>query len=254
VFEIIKAGGWVMLPIILCSIAAVGIVVERFWSLQRLRIIPPNLVDQVWQWAKSGVLDGKRIQALRLGSPLGRILAAGLVNLKHDRMVMKEGIEEVGRHVAHDLGKHLNTLGSIAAVSPLLGLLGTVYGMITMFAAVNQHGSGNPQALAGGIGQALITTAAGLTVAIPALLFHRYLRSRVDSLVIEMEQEAIKMVEILHGERERDGVATDVDVVPARPVVPPSPAKPAPVRPEPQTVEDRAKRVRRPAPRTTPPA
>jgi biopolymer transport protein ExbB len=204
VFEIIKSGGWIMLPIILCSIAALAIVVERFWSLQKKRILPPNLVGQVWQWAKAGVLDAKRVQALRQGSPLGRVLAAGLVNVKHDRSVMKEAIEEAGRHVAHDLNRYLTTLGSIAAISPLLGLLGTVLGMIKMFAAVNLHGAGNPQELAGGIGQALITTAAGLCVAIPAVLCHRLLHGKVDSLVIDMEQEAIKMVEVLHGDRERD--------------------------------------------------
>lgn len=210
-----------MLPIILCSVAALAIVVERFWSLQRRRIIPENLVHQVWQWGKAGVLDVKRIHALKHGSPLGRILAAGLLNLRHDRSVMKESIEEVGRHVAHDLCKHLNTLGSIAAVSPLLGLLGTVFGMITMFSAVNEHGAGNPQALAGGIGQALITTAAGLSVAIPALLFHRYLKSKVDSLIIDMEQEAIKMVEVLHGDREREQHVADTEEPASRPAIAP---------------------------------
>lgn len=203
-FEIIKAGGWVMWPIVICSVVALAIVVERFWSLQRKRVIPAGLVEQVWQWTRSGALDAKRLQALRLSSPLGRILAAGLVNVRHDRVVMKEAIEEVGRHVAHDLTRHLNTLGSIAAVTPLLGLLGTVFGMITMFSSVSEHGAGNPQELAGGIGQALISTAAGLTVAIPALLMHRFLRGRVDSLVIDMEQEAIKMVEVIQGEREDD--------------------------------------------------
>jgi biopolymer transport protein ExbB len=174
------------------------------------------MVDQVWQWAHAGVLDAKRLQALRLSSPLGRVLAAGLVNMKHDRAVMKESIEEVGRHVAYELMRFLNTLGSIAAVSPLLGLLGTVYGMITMFTAVGEHGAGNPQQLSAGIGQALISTAAGLTVAIPSLLMHRYLRGKVDSLIMDMEQEAIKMVEVLHGEREPDsrpagGAAIDLN-------------------------------------------
>ena len=208
-FEIIKAGGWVMWPIIMCSIVALAIVCERCWSLQRKRVIPPGLVEQVWQWTRSGVLDAKRIHVLGRSSPLGRILAAGLVNMRHDREVMRESIDEVGRHVAHDLTRHLNMLGSIAAISPLLGLLGTVFGMIRMFSAVSQHGAGNPQELSAGIGQALITTAAGLTIAIPAVLFHRYLRGRVESLVIDMEQEAIKMVEILHGERERETPYTE---------------------------------------------
>lgn len=203
-YELIQAGGWVMWPIMLCSMAALAIVAERCWSLQRKRVIPPGLVEQVWQWARTGVLDGKRLQALHRSSPLGRVLAAGIANRNYEREIMKESIDEVGRHVAHDLGRYLNTLGSIAGVSPLLGLLGTVFGMITMFSAVSQHGAGNPQELAAGIGQALITTAAGLTVAIPALMFHRYLRGKVDSLVIDMEQEAVKLVEVLHGQRMRE--------------------------------------------------
>lgn len=220
-FEIIKAGGWVMWPIILCSIVALAIVCERCWSLQRKRVIPPGLVEQVWQWTRSGALDAKHIHVLSRSSALGRILAAGLVNMRHDREVMKEAIEEVGRHVAHDLTRYLNMLGTIAAISPLLGLLGTVFGMIRMFAALSEHGAGNPMELSAGIGQALITTAAGLTIAIPSLMLHRYLRGKVESLVIDMEQEAIKMVEILHGEREREtsyiegegeGIATDPGV------------------------------------------
>jgi biopolymer transport protein ExbB len=205
VFEILRAGGVVMIPLLLCSVAAMGIVIERFWSLQTRRIAPPNLVAQVWQWAKAGVLDAKRIQALRASSPLGRILAAGLVNRGHDREIMKEGIEEVGRHVVHDLGRFLNTLGTIASISPLLGLLGTVFGMIKIFAVVTTQGVGDPSVLASGISEALITTAAGLSIAIPALAFHRYFRGRVDALVVMMEQEALKMVEVLAGEREGGG-------------------------------------------------
>jgi len=202
VIELIKSGGWLMLPILLCSVIASGIVVERFWSLQRKRITPANLVAQIWQWLRGGHLDDKRLQALRKGSPLGRILAAGLANREHDREVMKESIEDVGRQVVHDLGRYLNTLGTIASIAPLLGLLGTVIGMIKVFAAMTTHGVGDASALAGGISEALITTAAGLTVAIPALIFYRYFRGRVDAHVLVMEQEALKMVEILHGERE----------------------------------------------------
>ncbi|MCC7410722.1 MAG: MotA/TolQ/ExbB proton channel family protein [Gammaproteobacteria bacterium] len=202
-FEFVKAGGWLMLPILLCSVVAMAIIVERFWSLQRSRISPENLVAQVWQWAKAGVLDARHIQALRVGSPLGRVLAAGLVNLHHDREVMKEGIEEVGRHVVHDLERYLNTLGTIASISPLLGLLGTVIGMIKVFGAITTQGVGDPSVLAGGIAEALITTAAGLSVAIPTLMFYRYFRGKVNLLVVTMEQEALKMVEVLHGERER---------------------------------------------------
>lgn len=203
-FELIKAGGWTMLPLILCSITSMAIVIERFWSLQRKRVTPANLVAQVWQWSRAGVLDNRRIVALRDGSPLGRVLAAGLANRNYSREVMKEGIEEVGRHVMHDLGRHLNMLGTIASISPLLGLFGTVIGMIKMFSAASAHGVGDPAALASGISTALITTAAGLMVAIPSLLFYRYFRSQVEDIVVAMEQEALKLVEVMKGERSRD--------------------------------------------------
>ena len=193
-----------MLPIVACSVIAMAIVVERFWSLQRHRITPNNLVAQVWQWARSGVLDDKRIEALRVASPLGRVLSAGLVNREHDRVVMKESVEEVGRHVVYELGRYLNTLGTIAAITPLLGLLGTVIGMIKVFAAITAHGVGDAAVLAGGISEALITTAAGLSVAIPTLMFYRYFRGRVEGFVVSMEQEALKLVEVLHGESESE--------------------------------------------------
>ncbi len=193
-----------MLPILACSIIALAIIVERFWSLQRHRITPDNLVAQVWQWARSGVLDPKRVEALRGGSPLGRVLSAGLIASEYDRIVMKESVEEVGRHVVYDLGRYLNTLGTIAAITPLLGLLGTVIGMIKVFAAITAHGVGDASVLAGGISEALITTAAGLSVAIPTLMFYRYFRGRVEGFVVSMEQEALKLVEVLHGDRESD--------------------------------------------------
>lgn len=202
--ELIKAGGWLMWPIILCSIISLAIIAERFWSLRKKRIAPRNLVAQVYQWEKVGHLDSKRIDALRKSSPLGRILAAGLMNRKHSKDVMKESIEEVGRHVAHELDKFLNTLGIIASISPLLGLLGTVLGMIKVFAVITTQGVGDPSILADGISTALITTAAGLSVAIPSLMFHRFFRGRVNELVIMMEQEALKLVEVIHGLRERD--------------------------------------------------
>jgi biopolymer transport protein ExbB len=204
VFELIKAGGWMMLPIILCSVVAMAIAVERAWSLQTKRVMPPNLVGQVWQWIKAGHLDQKRLLSLRMGSPLGRILAAGLVNIKRDRHIMKESIEEVGYHVVHELERYVNALGTIAAVGPLLGLLGTVTGMIRAFSAINERGIGDPSIVAGGIAEALVATAAGLIVAIPALLFYRYFRGKVDSLVVAMEQEALKMIEIIQGERDRE--------------------------------------------------
>lgn len=202
--ELIKAGGFIMWPILLCSIIALAIAAERFWSLQSKRICPANLVAQVWQWDKAGELDKRRLHELRQGSPLGRVLAAGLVNRYHSRLIMKESIEEVGRHVAHELERFLNTLGTIASITPLLGLLGTVIGMIKVFAVITTEGVGDPGILAEGISQALITTAAGLTVAIPSLMFFRYFRGRVDELIMAMEQEALKMVEVMHGEREKD--------------------------------------------------
>ncbi len=202
-FEFVKAGGFLMYPILLCSLAAMSIIAERFWSLQRERVIPSGLVAQVWNWIKSGKLDRQHIDALRSGSPLGRVLAAGLINRHRGREVMKESIEEVGAHVVHELGKYLNMLGIIASITPLLGLLGTVMGMIEVFATITSEGVGNAGALAGGISKALFTTAAGLSVAIPALFFYRYLRGRVDELVIAMEQEAIKLVDVVQGAREK---------------------------------------------------
>lgn len=205
--ELIKAGGFLMWPIMLCSVIALAIIAERFWSLQTQRICPKNLVAQVWQWQKSGQLNAQKIQALRAGSQLGRILAAGLVNRHHERHIMKESIEEMGRHVVHDLGKFLNTLGTIASITPLLGLLGTVIGMIKVFTVITTLGLGDPAVLAEGISVALITTAAGLTVAIPSLMFYRYFQGKIDELVVHMEQEALKMVEVMHGQREREVAA-----------------------------------------------
>jgi biopolymer transport protein ExbB len=202
VFEIIKSGGWMMLPIILCSIGAMGIVAERFWSLQRKKILPPELVPQVWKLHREKKLDDVTLRRLKASSPLGCILASGLANSHHGRKFMKECIEETGRKVAHDLERYLNTLGTIAAVGPLLGLLGTVFGMIDIFSSLMLHGAGDPSVLAGGISVALITTAAGLTVAIPSLIFHRYFERLVDEYVVSMEEEALKLIDILHGERE----------------------------------------------------
>ncbi len=201
-FELVTAGGWLMVPIILCSVVAVAIIVERFWALKQEKVVPGNLVAQVWQLHKNQELTNDRLSLLRDSSPLGRILAAGLVNMQHEREVMKEAIEETGRQVVIELERFLNTLGTIASITPLLGLLGTVIGMIKVFAAITEQGVGNPTVLAGGISEALITTAAGLSVAIPSLMFYRYFRGRVDMLVIKMEEESLKLVEVIHGERE----------------------------------------------------
>lgn len=205
-FELVTAGGWLMVPIIACSIIAFAIIAERLWTLRVKRVIPRQLVAQVWDQAKGKKLDVERLQDLRAGSPLGRILAAGLMNRNASREIMKEAIEDTGRHVVHELERYINTLGTIAAISPLLGLLGTVIGMIQVFSTITTHGVGNPGALAGGISQALITTAAGMVVAIPSLMAYRYFRGKVSMLVIRMEQQALRMVEVLHGQRSRDGV------------------------------------------------
>jgi biopolymer transport protein ExbB len=202
VFEMVQAGGWLMLPILLSSVIALAIIGERFWSLQQKRINPATLVSQVWQWYKSDSLTDQNIQALANSSPLGRVLAAGLMNRHHPREIMKESIEDTGRQVVVELERYLNTLGTIASITPLLGLLGTVIGMIKVFAAITTHGVGNPSVLAGGISEALITTAAGLSVAIPSLIFYRYFRGKVDELVIKMEEEALKIVDVMHGDRE----------------------------------------------------
>ncbi|MGB9428346.1 MAG: MotA/TolQ/ExbB proton channel family protein [Gammaproteobacteria bacterium] len=198
-FEIIKSGGWLMAPLILCSIVVVAIVAERLWTLQTKRVAPEHLAAQVWNWLKSGELDEDRLQALRAGSPLGRILAAGLEHRHAKRDVMNEAIEDTGRHVVHELDRYLITLGTIATISPLLGLLGTVLGIMRVFAAISSSGLGNPAALAGGISEALITTVAGLTVAIPAYILHRYLRGKVDDLVVRMERETVRLMNAVRG-------------------------------------------------------
>jgi biopolymer transport protein ExbB len=206
--EIIRAGGWLMLPIILCSIVAVAITIERLWTLQRRRVLPRDLAMRVWAWARDRQLDQKHLSVLAANSPMGRVLAAGLANRHQSRDVLKETIQDTGRHAVHELERYLNSLGTIAAITPLLGLLGTVIGMVKVFTAITTAGVGNPGVLAGGISEALITTAAGLCVAIPSLIAYRYLRGRVDALVVEMEKEAMKLVDAVHG-------ATDADVAQA---------------------------------------
>ena len=193
--EIVQAGGLLMLPIIACSVIAAAIILERLWTLQRKRVLPASLALQVRDWVSNDQLDPKHLQRLHESSPLGQMLATGLANRNAPREVVKESIEDVGRHVVHELERYLSPLGTIAAISPLLGLLGTVIGMIKVFAAITANGVGNPGVLAGGISEALITTAAGLSVAIPALIAYRYLRARVDGLVVEMEKETIKFLE-----------------------------------------------------------
>jgi biopolymer transport protein ExbB len=196
-WEIVQAGGWLMLPIIACSVVAAAIILERLWTLQPNRVLPTDLTAEVWKWVKNEQLDPQHIQALHQGSPLGQVLAAGLLKRDESRVIVKESIEDTGRDVVHELERYLNPLGTIAAISPLLGLLGTVIGMVKVFAAITASGVGNPSVLAGGISEALITTAAGLTVAIPSLMGYRYLRGRIDGLVVRMEKEAMKFLEAL---------------------------------------------------------
>lgn len=204
-FEIVKAGGIMMGPIILASIVAAAIFLERLWTLQSKRVLPAELTEKVWRWVEQRQIQDKHIAALQQNSPLGKILAAGLTNRNRDRAVIRESIEDTGRHVVHELDRFIGTLGTIASLSPLMGLLGTVFGMIRTFNAITTAGIGNPASLAGGIAEALITTAAGLTVAIPALLAYKYLRGRVQALVVQMEKEAIKLVEAIEAQSQESG-------------------------------------------------
>jgi biopolymer transport protein ExbB len=199
-FEIVKAGGIMMVPLILASIIAAAIMLERLWTLQEKRVLPGELTEKVWRWVEQRQIQEKHIQALQQNSPLGKILAAGLSNRHRDRDIIKESIEDTGRHVVHELDRFVGALGTIASLSPLMGLLGTVLGMIRTFNSITTEGIGNPAALAGGIAEALITTAAGLTVAIPALIGYKFLRGRIDRLVVQMEKEAIKLVQAMEGQ------------------------------------------------------
>ncbi len=201
--EIIIAGGWLMVPIILCSILALTIIAERLWALRRSRVTPGGLGEQVQDWAARHELDRRHIDQLRSESAMGRVLAAALINRNRSRDLIKESVEDTGRHVVHELERFLNTLGTIAGISPLLGLLGTVIGMIKVFSAILAHGVGNANELAGGISEALITTAAGLTVAIPSFFFYRYFKGQVEEYVVSMEEQAIKLIEAI----ERSNVA-----------------------------------------------
>ena len=196
--ELVKAGGWPMIPLLLLSFVALGIIVERFWSLRRSVILPPGLGDEVGQWAKrGGTLERQHIDALRATSPLGALLAAALDVRNKSRDAIRERVEDTGRHLVHKMEKYLNTLGTIAAAGPLLGLFGTVVGMIEMFLGILDHGIGDVDQLAGGIGKALICTAAGMIVAVPALMFHRYFRGRIASYIVDMEHEAMQLLDVL---------------------------------------------------------
>ena len=195
--ELIKAGGWVMAPLLLLAVLATAIIIERFWSLRRKVVIPPGLGQEVRAWAAGGKLDPSHIDSLRKTSPLGTLLAAALDVRYRPRELIKERVEDVGRHVMHELERFMNTLGSIASVGPLLGLLGTVIGMIEMFLKILTTGVGDVNQLAGGIGKALICTATGICIAIPALMFHRYFRGVIAGYVIELEKQAIALLDTI---------------------------------------------------------
>jgi biopolymer transport protein ExbB len=197
VLEIILAGGWLMVPILLCSTLSVAIIIERFWTLRRSKVTPKGLNTMVEDWAARHELDTRHLEQIKDESPLGRIYSAALINRKRPREAIKEAVEDTGRHVVHDLERFLNTLGTIAGISPLLGLLGTVVGMIKVFSAIMISGVGDANVLAGGISQALITTAAGLTVAIPSYFFYRFFRGMVAEYVISMEEKAISLIDCI---------------------------------------------------------
>ncbi|MEN5207600.1 MotA/TolQ/ExbB proton channel family protein [Stenotrophomonas terrae] len=198
-WELVKAGGWPMVPLLLLGVLALAIVLERFWSLRRNEVLPPGLGQEVRNWAARGKLDASHIDSLRANSPLGALLASALEARNRPRDQIRERIEDTGRHLVHRMGRFLNALGTIASAGPLLGLLGTVVGMIQMFLGILDHGVGDVGQLAGGIGKALVCTATGMMVAIPALMFHRYFRGLIDGYVIEMEQEAAALLDALDG-------------------------------------------------------
>ena len=198
-WELVKAGGWPMVPLLLLGVLALAIVLERFWSLRRNEVLPPGLGQDVRNWAARGKLDATHLATLRANSPLGALLAAALEARNRPREQIRERIEDTGRHLVHRMERFLNALGTIASAGPLLGLLGTVVGMIQMFMGILDHGVGDVNQLAGGIGKALVCTATGMIVAIPALMFHRFFKGRINGYVIEMEQEASALLDALDG-------------------------------------------------------
>lgn len=199
-FAIIQAAGWPIWPLLIASVIALALIIERLYSLQRVKVLPPGLLQSVLSTLSKGGYDAQRLDALEENSPLGRVLAAGIRNQNSSREVMREAIEESGRMVYSQLERYLTTLGTIASIAPLLGLLGTLVGMIDIFGA-QSPATGNPQQLAYGISVALYNTTFGLLIAIPALIFWRHFRALIDKFVVDMEQQAIKLVEVVHGDR-----------------------------------------------------
>ena len=202
-FELISSGGWLMVPIILCSVISVAIIIERLWTLKKDNVAPADLVVDIEHLLEQHQITEDRLEELEHSSYLGRILVAGLCVPNQTPAEIRRSIEEAGRHVVHELEKYLNALGTIAAITPLLGLLGTVIGMIKVFAAITAVGVGNPQILAGGISEALITTAAGLSVGIPSLMFHRYFKGKINELTVDMEQHALRLLNLMERSRKQ---------------------------------------------------
>ena len=210
-FELLTAGGWLIWPILLCSVVALAIIIEKFRQLRSQHIMPSGLYEQVETLIQDKKLTNAHLNALADQSVLGRIFSTAISQAHLRKSELKANVEDSGRHQVHEMEKHLNTLGSIAAITPLLGLLGTVVGMIKVFAAITAIGVGHPQELAEGISQALVTTATGLTVAIPALLFYRHFKSRVESLSIDMEREVLRLFALIERTRASDAQAARAD-------------------------------------------
>lgn len=213
--ELIKAGGWMMYPIILASVIAVAIIIERFLALRRSKVIPQTAIDQAKQLAASGHADPQALEQLRDGSMIGKVLAAGLASSSLPRHIMKENVEEAGRHIAHYLERYLPALATIGAISPLMGLQGTVFGMIGSFQQISKAGVNDPSVVSSGIAEALITTAAGITVALLAVIFHRYFKARVDNYVVRMEEEAVKLIELVNQVNTRRSSSTPPTAIPS---------------------------------------
>ena len=199
-FDLIASGGWMMVPILICSIIAMAIVFERIWSLRTSSVMPPDLITEVVKRARQNKIDNVYLRQLKVGSPLGAIVAAALTSQHLDHKGIQDQVELAGRQVVHELERYLNTLGTIASISPYMGLLGSVLGMMKVFATFSTGGNdlANPAQLAGGISEILIATAAGLAVAIPSLIFHRYFQGRVAELTVRMEQEAVQLIDLLN--------------------------------------------------------
>lgn len=224
-FEFVKAGGWLMFPIILSSIVALAIIIERFMALQLRKVVPRDDIERARQMVASGKVNNAVLDDLRASSLMGRVLATGLESRELPRHIMKENVEEAGRHVVHELERYLPALGTIVTIAPMMGLLGTVLGMISVFSAINASGVGNPQQMAGGISEALITTVAGLLVAITTLVFERYFKAKVDGYVATMEREAVRLIEFANSSRKT------MPAMPSASAAAPAGAKPAVKRP-----------------------